>query len=318
MWWLSDRPDPPFGDLDLKPASWNSLPPGAQAAWRTLATDQTSTPFVAAIPSPDPHRVVVQIHRATRSSYDSIRRALSRGVNLPDSLVCLTTEGTGLRGHRNRSWEALPGNLHLSFLIRDRLPILRAGAGLSILPAIVAAEWLAARLPDSVDFGIKWVNDLTVDNRKIGGVLASSSIRSHHFEDCLFGIGLNLSSSPDIEPDIFVPGTACLGEWSHPPNVVGSALEIIDALQLQFQSLLSEGNDDAMDCYRRRSIALGREVLIYEDVMEGNPTDCQPLAGGVLQHIDSDLGLRISGCPSPVHRGRLAFAEDVPVRKNDG
>lgn len=98
------------------------------------------------------------------------------------------TEG---RGRLGRAWEDVPGRaVLLSVVLRpDALPAERGGvipliAGLSMAGAIRDV----ARLPAVC----KWPNDLLVDGRKVGGILAESRVTGDETAFAVVGLGVNL------------------------------------------------------------------------------------------------------------------------------
>ncbi|GAA5482247.1 bifunctional ligase/repressor BirA [Haloferula sargassicola] len=309
MWWLGDDPERLRRVFDLDPPSPAAEPPPIPvvAAWQALELGEIPA-FLARTGSADDPRVLIHLGHAGRSPYESIRRALAAGARLPSQLVVVSGSGEGLRGHRDRSWAAISGNLHMSVLLRRPLPISQVGAGLSMLPSVVVADWLSGRLPVRPE--IKWVNDLVVDGRKIGGVLASSAIRGSRFEDCLFGIGLNLAVAPEIEPDVFVPGTTCVAEWIEPPAVGIVARELLDGLDRAFERLEHDGCEPIHERYRQHCHGIGRPVRVWADE-PGDPLRRPPLAAGTLEDVLPDLHLRVSGTAEAIGRGRLAFETDI-------
>ncbi len=313
MWCFSDDPEFFRRHFPVSEPTAGQPPPTARDAWTHLVSPEPPS-IVARVGDDDDH-VLIHVRDTPRSLYQTIRSTLGDGIDLPPLLATLAEGGKGLRGNRVRSWSALPGNLHLSVLIRHRLPVSTTGAGLSMLPAVVLADWLTDRLPPEHPPEIKWVNDLLLHGRKIGGVLASSAIRGNEFDDCLFGIGLNLHVAPLLEPDVFVPGTACLAEWMPPPPLGTVAMEILDRIQRSFELLATEGFPPLLERYRHHCRAIGRPVRVWADE-PGDPSSRKPLARGILRSIGPDLRLQIEGHPGPIHHGRMAFEEDASAFEN--
>lgn len=308
MWWLTDSPGELEVDFGIRTEA-RPAPAAAAAAWEVLA-GRDAVPHVAVTGPEDEDRVLVHVGHAVGSQYEALRAAMAAARPLPRFLASLARDGSAFRGHRERSWEGRSGNLHLSVLIREPLPVAKVGAGLSMLPAVAVVEWLAARLPAGARPEIKWVNDLLVGGRKIAGVIASSGLRGGTIDDSLFGIGLNVTVAPEIEPDVFVPGTTCLADWTRPPAIGIVTDELIGAVERQFRSLVRDGFGPSLEAYRRHCHGIGREVCVWADA-PGSPLRRQPLARGVLRGIGTDLGLLIDGHPEPVTRGRLAYVDDV-------
>ena len=94
------------------------------------------------------------------------------------------------RGRRGRTWEAAPeSGLLFSVLTRPQLPIAAAHLVTTALAlgALEACDSLAGVRP-----GLKWPNDLVVEDRKLAGVLAESVVAGDRLEAVVAGMGLNV------------------------------------------------------------------------------------------------------------------------------
>ncbi len=308
MWWLSDDPGELERRFGLGTDPGLKLLPEFEHLWAELAGGADA--WLARDPGGDDGRVVVHVARAGSSRYDVLKDGLDRGRRLPQLLACVSGSGERFRGHRERSWAASAGNLHLSVLVRSEMHAGRTGLGLSMLPVVAVAEMLASLLPDGVRPGIKWVNDIVIDGRKVGGVLASSRIRGNMIEECLFGIGINVAVAPEIEPTVFVPGTTCLAEWMGKPPALGTLVcDLILRIEKLLRELGENGPRSLHEAYCGFADGIGRDVCVWLDE-PGDPLTRNPLAEGRLQAIRPDLSLEIEGTPGPVNRGRLAFCDD--------
>ena len=61
--------------------------------------------------------------------------------------------------------------------------------------------------------GIKWVNDVLIDGAKVSGVLAYTQQEGDNVTAATLGIGLNLKTTPRIDPSPFVPRAASLTDF---------------------------------------------------------------------------------------------------------
>ncbi len=103
------------------------------------------------------------------------------------------TAGTGRLG---RSWQSIPGNLHISI----SLPAAEIKENLrDILPLAVAV--MVGRWTERfalVRPCLKWPNDILVDGRKVAGILCEGTIQGREFLGAVIGIGINLKKAPEL------------------------------------------------------------------------------------------------------------------------
>ena len=163
-----------------------------------------------------------------------------------DGLVVVADQQTAGRGRLGRTWEAPPGSsLLVTVLLR------RAGdPGRAVMAAGVA---LAAAVEQvaGVDAGLKWPNDLVVDDRKLAGLLAESD------GDALVvgaGCNVNWEAFPD---ELAATATACNLEAGR--TVDRDAL--LDTFLDEYSRALARGAELVED-YRSRLVTLGRTVRV--------------------------------------------------------
>jgi BirA family transcriptional regulator, biotin operon repressor / biotin---[acetyl-CoA-carboxylase] ligase len=145
----------------------------------------------------DLKRLGRRIH--TFPTLDSTNAFLLRERDVaPDGALAWTEFQTAGRGRRGRTWTAPRGaNILLSVLYFEPpdSPLL---AGAALLGAVAAAEAIAAAT--DLDVAIRWPNDLVVDERKLGGVLAESARAPGGRRAVVLGVGVNCYQQPGHFP----------------------------------------------------------------------------------------------------------------------
>jgi BirA family biotin operon repressor/biotin-[acetyl-CoA-carboxylase] ligase len=123
-------------------------------------------------------------------------------------------------------------------------------AGLLSLLAGVAMSQAASRLSGEA-VGCKWPNDLLVLRRKIGGILAESSVSAGSLEHVVVGIGVNVGGPP-----LEVPEAGAL-------EGVDTA-ELLEAFLMRFRQRYAPAEPGfsarVLELARERSVTLGRRV----------------------------------------------------------
>jgi BirA family transcriptional regulator, biotin operon repressor / biotin---[acetyl-CoA-carboxylase] ligase len=119
---------------------------------------------------------------------------------------------TAGRGRLGRTWLDRPGgSLMTSLVLRPLLHPDRLG----LLTLLAGAAWAEAAIDvTGLEVRCKWPNDLVLDERKVGGLLAESSVEGDEVRWVVIGSGVNLAD-PGVE------GSAGLGEVDPVPLLGG-------------------------------------------------------------------------------------------------
>ena len=241
---------------------------------------------------------------AARSQYDALIELVRQGVPLPDCLVCLAGQGRGFHGFRNRTWVSPPGNIYLSVHFSPNQAMPSAGSAFMILAAMAALRAIDAQPGFEGRAGIKWVNDILIDNAKVCGVLAHTAIEGDRVTDAVLGIGLNVLSSPSVPPTPFVPRAAALNDIAKGIDLASTLASLLKSLREGYDQLRAGRSCSLLDEYRDRSLVIGRRVEVWSDRPGREP---RLLADGVVSGFTDRLELLIEGHSRPVASGRLVF-----------
>ena len=165
-------------------------------------------------------------------------------ASLPVGSVVVADNQTAGRGRQGRSWEAPPGSgLFATFVLPPG-------------PLVVFAAGVAAAESCGPEVRLKWPNDLMLDDRKLGGVLAE--IRG---KKALVGIGINLTWAP--------PGAAELG---------ADRDALLERLQPLVARWTAAGPEAIIGRWRELSWTLGQQVRVElgGEIVEGLAEDIAP------------------------------------------
>jgi BirA family transcriptional regulator, biotin operon repressor / biotin---[acetyl-CoA-carboxylase] ligase len=291
----------------------DSLSSGDQVLWRALGTDQR----LWLGDGPDPSfpgfwsRALI-VAEASGSLFDRMKEIVTQGPILPGPTACVALSGRGFHGQRGRPWLAAPGNLHLCAAFPEPNLAVHEARALPMLSAVALVEAVRAMTGGALRPGIKWVNDVLLEGRKIGGVLTTSHTQGNRVRAVLVGIGLNVATAPPVAPTPFVPSVGCLAEAGSRVPLAHALACVLAALGRRMTELVSHGAGTLFDAYRDASLVIGRDVCIFpESVDEETPLSLSspPVVRGIVREIAPDLSLVLEGAESPVTSGRLAFAE---------
>lgn len=247
------------------------------------------------------------VESAPQSQYDLLIELNRAGESLPDAFLCVAGEGSRFHGFKNRNWTASPGNLHVSCSLAPAQRIDHFGAGFMILAAVSVVDAIDTVPGLESKAGIKWVNDILIDDAKVCGVLAYTQTMADVVTSAVLGIGLNVETTPSVAPTPYVPKVGSLCDIVADRQTCNRA-ELLNALMnsldRNYRSLTNGRYDTLLTRYRERSIVTGRDVEIHSDDSSAEP---RVLAGGRVKGLSQDLELILEGSDHPISRGRLVL-----------
>ncbi len=159
------------------------------------------------------------------------------------------------RGRLGRSFFSPDGGIYLSLLLKPTLP--PSDAIMLTTAAAVATSRAIDTLTERV-CGIKWVNDLYLDNRKVCGILTEAKLDGDRLAYAIVGIGVNLTAPEDGFPEDIAWRAGALYPCGKAPSNAENILA--SGIINEFMRLYEQPKSSYLDEYRSRSIVIGREI----------------------------------------------------------
>ncbi len=147
----------------------------------------------------------------------------------------------------------------MSLLLRPstpvgELPAITLGIGVAVAKAIFATSGLR--------IGLKWVNDIICDGKKVGGILAEMPSGDRAKPALVIGIGINTRFDANDIPEELKEKVywleAALGT-EFDTNVL--AAEICQQVEEVYTTMQHGGTSKVLDEWRAFSVTLGQEVV---------------------------------------------------------
>jgi BirA family biotin operon repressor/biotin-[acetyl-CoA-carboxylase] ligase len=223
------------------------------------------------------------------STNDELRRRAEAGA--AEGLLLVADEQTAGRGRLDRRWWAPPGSsLLMSLLLRPDLPPARASQltmclGLGAVEGITEVTGLMPKL--------KWPNDLTLNGRKLGGMLSEVKSTGDRLDYAVLGLGLNVNlsftSDPGCPPPAEMIGAATsLSAMQGRPIDRGALLAaIIRRCELHYTALLADPSQGAAlsAAWAAQLETLGQDVVVTlpTETLHGRAVDVTPEGGLIIE-----------------------------------
>ncbi|MBS2007136.1 MAG: biotin--[acetyl-CoA-carboxylase] ligase [Cyanobacteria bacterium SZAS TMP-1] len=218
----------------------------------------------------------------------------------PEGVIVLSRQQTAGRGRHGRVWVTPPdAGIAFSVILRPTIPLTR-------LPLVTLATGTAvARAIEKsvgVRLGLKWVNDLVLGGRKVGGILAEMPGQA-----LIVGIGINVRFAPQDVPEDLQTKI----EWLErvvgrpvDPNLIVVALA--DELEKSYQALLAGKVDEIVSAWKSYSVTIGQNIKSKNggQTLRGRAVDITTSGALVVELED--------GTRTELHAG------EISIRNQDG
>ncbi len=175
----------------------------------------------------------------------------------PEGTLVVAKRQSKGKGRLGRSFFSPEGGIYMSMILRPRIPAEKA---LLVTTCAAVAGVRAIERVSGVTAGIKWVNDIFVNGKKVCGILAEAglSATSEYPDYVVLGIGIDVKkqSVPEELKDI----VGCLEDTAKCEILKE---ELIAAVWEEFDKLYQNLSTAVfMEEYKSRSVLLGREVTV--------------------------------------------------------
>lgn len=202
--------------------------------------------------------------------------------------IIMARQQTAGRGRLGRNFFSPREGIYMSVIIRPDF-----GAENALLVTSAAAVAVAEAIEEvcGISAGIKWVNDIQINNRKVCGIAAEAvtDFESGMIESLIVGIGIN-TTLKSFPPELLNVAGAIEGDYSKSAlaaTVISKLLDFTAALSraakntIENQSdgetseagIISAAEDAFMRSYKQRSIMIGKNIKVYKGGYRKDITD---------------------------------------------
>lgn len=246
------------------------------------------------LPAECPWRDTLYWYSSIHSTNTQAKELARQGA--PHGTVLIAQEQTKGRGRLGRSFHSPEGlGIYLSVILR---PNCKADKLMHLTCAAAVAMCNAVEQRCGIRPGVKWINDLVLQGKKLGGILTELSIdpKTGLAEYAIIGIGINcLHKKEDFpEPLQSIATSLLMAGLDTEPELLAAAM--ITALVQMDRSLLT--NQAAiMAQYRRDCITIGKDIAVHraDTVKPGKALDVDSDGALIVAFSDGTVGAVNSG-----------------------
>lgn len=219
----------------------------------------------------------------------------------PEGTVLIADRQTGGRGRLGRTFLSPGGvGIYFSVLLRPNCPPARL-MHLTCAAAVAmcdAVEKVSGTRPQA-----KWINDLVLKNKKLGGILTELNFdtTTGNVDFAVIGVGINcLQAESDFDPAIRDIATSLRMATCHNIDRNLLAAEMIKSMYLLSQTLQT-GKDEIMTQYKKDCLTLGKEIQVIrgDEIRTAVALDLDEEGALIVQYHDD-------GTISPVSSGEVS------------
>lgn len=179
----------------------------------------------------------------------------------PHGTVVVAEKQTSGRGRVGREWQSWSSKgLWFSLLLRPELEpedvqIITLAASVAVVQGI--------RDYTGIVCGIKWPNDIILNNCKLGGILTELSAEPGHVNYVVVGIGLNINHAiSDFSVDIKDKAISLSISSGRQLSRVRLLESILSRFEEVYKIILEGNTKEIIDNWNKHSVTIGKEVKI--------------------------------------------------------
>lgn len=193
-------------------------------------------------------------------SIDSTNKYLKSKINEKNyGTIVISNEQTNGYGKSNREFLSNKDiGIYMSILINPNC-LIEESLKITILTSVAILS--AIKSVCNLDVKLKWVNDIILNDLKVGGILCESQINLNNniIDNMIVGIGINVKEF-DFPPSLKNIATSI----ENNTNIKISRNELISEI-INFFDLYFIDNKNYLNLYKENSYVLGKDITVIQN-----------------------------------------------------
>jgi BirA family transcriptional regulator, biotin operon repressor / biotin---[acetyl-CoA-carboxylase] ligase len=179
----------------------------------------------------------------------------------PEGTVVLADQQTAGRGQADKMWISPPRcNLYVSVLLRPSIAPMQAPL-ISLLAAGALVDTLRQQ---GAVCGIKWPNDVLIQQRKVAGILAEMAMHQETVEFVVVGMGVNVNMTQEALETHLGPiaqtATSVQIALGHEVSREALLAALMASLEQWYHRFITHGETSLQEAWEARSVMHGRRI----------------------------------------------------------
>ena len=229
-------------------------------------------------------------------SIDSTNKHLKSKINEKNyGTIVISNEQTNGYGKNDRQFISNKDTgIYMSILINPNC-LIEESLKITILTSVAVLS--AIKSVYNLDVKLKWVNDIILNDLKVGGILCESQINlnTNIIDNMIVGIGINVKEF-EFPPSLKNIATSI----ENNTNIKISRNELISEI-INFFDLYFIDNKNYLDLYKENSYVLGKDITVIQNDrqffakaidIEDNGTLIVQEQEKIIKLISSDISIR--------------------------
>ena len=200
--------------------------------------------------------------------------------------IVIAEKQTAGRGRLDRKWTSPKGGMWFSLIIHPKFDV-SSSTLVPIAGAVALAKSIKTTL--DVDVSVKWPNDITLDGKKVAGMLVDASFQANNIDYLILGIGINfdvdlkkIEKRLSKSPNFYGINSLRKKDDATPPKIL--LREFLE----QFEKILTQLNKGEktkiVKEWTKKADNIGKKISI-------NTSDGK--ISGISQGIDNDGAIKL-------------------------
>jgi BirA family biotin operon repressor/biotin-[acetyl-CoA-carboxylase] ligase len=140
----------------------------------------------------------LHLFESVSSTNEVVWQLLEQGGS--EGTVAIARSQTAGRGQWGRQWHSEPGGLYVSVALMPDLPVEEAAqltlcTVWGIATALRTVPGTLSGVADQIPVQLKWLNDLVLQGRKLGGILTETRVFQGRITKAVVGVGINWTNA---------------------------------------------------------------------------------------------------------------------------